>query len=344
MKDFFSQHLFTIQQNTITPAILAGSLLIIILAVVLTLIVRSKKRKNRYLATIIWVIALFVVLSLLGVNLKKTFSWTLIDTKDFTLSLWDLILVVLILLLTRLAVTGLKKLFSRAFEEKHLDRRKTVPFLNVISYTIWVIAILIALKSIGLNMSILLGAGAALLVGVGFGLQHIIADIISGILLWFEGNLKVDDVVELKNGIIGKVLEIGLRSSKIQTRDDIVMIVPNSKFVVDEIINWSHMDIHTRFYVQVGVAYGSDIRKVEKLLLDCALKHPDVSRKQKPFVRFIDFGNSSLDFQLFFWTVKVFRVENIKSDLRFAIDQAFHENQITIPFPQQDVHLFQPES
>ncbi|MCK4677547.1 MAG: mechanosensitive ion channel [Bacteroidales bacterium] len=101
------------------------------------------------------------------------------------------------------------------------------------------------------------------------------------------------------------------------------------------------METRTRFNVYVGVAYGSDTALVEKVLLDCARSHPDIAATPEPFVRFIDFGNSSLDFQLFFWTIKTFRVENIKSTLRFKIDQEFRKNNIRIPFPQSDVHILQ---
>jgi len=118
-----------------------------------------------------------------------------------------------------------------------------------------------------------------------------------------------------------------------------IIIVPNHKFTNDEIVNWSHIETKTRFHVNVGVAYGSEVRLVEKVLLDCAKTNKDISNTPAPFVRFDDFGNSSLDFQLYFFTRKSFRVENIKSDMRFLIDEKFRENNIRIPFPQMDIHV-----
>jgi small-conductance mechanosensitive channel len=151
----------------------------------------------------------------------------------------------------------------------------------------------------------------------------------------------VGDVVELE-GDVGIVKEIGFRTTKIENRDNIILIIPNSKFIGENVINWSHIEQKTRFSVDVGVAYGSDVELVKKVLLECARDHQEVTEYPKPFVRFDDFGNSSLDFQLFFWTDNAFRVENIKSDLRFAIDKKFRENKITIPFPQRDVHIKKP--
>jgi small-conductance mechanosensitive channel len=161
------------------------------------------------------------------------------------------------------------------------------------------------------------------------------------LLILFEGNLKVQDVVQMEDGTIGRVMEINLRTSKIETRDDYIIIVPNHRLISNNIINWSHMESLTRFHVGVGVAYGSDTLQVEKALLDCANDHPDIAAAPKPFVRFINFGDSSLDFQLYFWTKRTFRVENIKSNLRFRIDQEFRKNNIRVPFPQRDVHILQ---
>ena len=130
-------------------------------------------------------------------------------------------------------------------------------------------------------------------------------------------------MIELEETIVGRVIRIGIRTSKIKTRDDVVIIVPNSKLVNDNIINWSHMDKKTRFNVKVGVAYGSDVKLVKNLLLKCAVGNHDIYENPIPFVRFLDFGDSSLDFQLFFWVKNSFAVENIKSDLRFSINQCF---------------------
>ena len=140
--------------------------------------------------------------------------------------------------------------------------------------------------------------------------------------------------------MVDVVKEIGLRTSVVETRDNISLLIPNSKLTNEALINWSHNEKKTRFDVKVGVAYGSDIQLVKKLLLDCAAKHTSVVDSPKPIVRFTNFGDSSLDFELLFWTLNTFRVEDTKSDLRFLIDAAFRENGVTIPFPQRDVHFY----
>ena len=125
----------------------------------------------------------------------------------------------------------------------------------------------------------------------------------------------------------------------VKSRDDIVMIIPNSKFVNEKIINWSHIDKNTRFHINVGVAYGSDVQQVKSILLQCAAQNKKIVNKPAPFVRFLDFGDSSLDFQLYFWANETFEVENLKSDLRFEINADFAKHGIQIPFPQRDVHI-----
>lgn len=145
-------------------------------------------------------------------------------------------------------------------------------------------------------------------------------------------------MVELDT-VVGRVKEIGIRTTKILSRENIVLIIPNSKFTADQVINWSHMEQKSRFDVPIGVEYGSDVRLVEKVLLEVAAEVKGVENEPKAFVRFENFGDSSLDFTLFFWSFDNFLVENIKSDLRFAIDQKFRENNITIPFPQRDLHI-----
>ena len=123
------------------------------------------------------------------------------------------------------------------------------------------------------------------------------------------------------------------------TRDDIVMIIPNSKFINENVVNWTHSNDNTRFHLKVGVAYGSDVDKVKFILEKCANDHPSVTKNPKPSVRFTDFGNSSLDFELLFHSNSVFRVENVKSELRFMIDREFRRSEVVIPFPQRDLHI-----
>ncbi len=272
-------------------------------------------------------------------TIKDVLNLKLIETDSYVITIYSILLVVLIFIATIFILKIIKRLVKGIVSKKTLDTGTAQSIFQIIKYFIWVIVIILVLDTIGVKISIFLASAAALLVGVGLGLQQLFNDIASGIVLLFEGSIKVDDIIELDNDIIGKVIVIGIRTSKIKTRDDVVIIVPNSKLVNNNIINWSHMDKKTRFDVKVGVAYGSDVRLVEKLLLDCAHKNKEISGTPPPFVRFLNFGDSSLDFQLFFWVNKTFVVENTKSDLRFLIEQSFRENGVQIPFPQIDVHI-----
>lgn len=273
-------------------------------------------------------------------KLKDILEYELIKTENFTITPYTLLEVIIILIITWLLLWTIKKVFFRRIKSKHIDKGIGYSVYTILKYIIWVIAISLVLDSIGVKITILIAGSAALLVGIGFGLQQFFKDLLSGVLLLFERSLTVGDVVQLEE-IIGRVKEIGLRTSKIITRDNITVIIPNSKFVEDNVINWSAIDVLTRFHVDVGVAYGSDVKLVEKVLLDCAKVYKDIASDPTPFVRFNDFGESSLDFQLYFWTHNSFWVENIKSDMRFAIDKAFREHKIQIPFPQRDVHIKQ---
>ena len=146
------------------------------------------------------------------------------------------------------------------------------------------------------------------------------------------------DVLDI-GGLVGTVKAIGLRTSTVETRDSITVVVPNSKLVTDNVINWSHFDEKVRFKVGVGVAYGSDTKLVKKILLKIAADHPSVNEKPNPLIRFTNFGDSSLDFELHFFSRNFIHIEDVKSDLRFEIDNAFRENNVEIPFPQRVVWM-----
>jgi small-conductance mechanosensitive channel len=272
-------------------------------------------------------------------TLKEFLNYILVQTKEFDITVYEVLTVLLILLVTYIFIRILQKIIRRRESIKLVDPGRSHAILQIVKYILWIAAIIISLQTLGIKLTLLLAGSAAILVGLGLGLQQIFQDIMSGITILFEGTLKVGDIVEIQDDIVGRVIEIGLRTSKIETRDNIIMVVPNSKFVTDIVINWSHMEKRTRFHVNVGVAYGSDVEKVTRILLQCADKHEKISQTTKPFVRFKDFGDSSLDFQLYFWTTETFQVENIKSEIRYEINALFKEQGVQIPFPQRDVHI-----
>lgn len=272
-------------------------------------------------------------------DFKEILNYPLITSQSMNITVYNLVIVFVIILVTVFTLRFVKVIFKRLIAKKVIDQGASWSIFLIIKYFIWVIIMIVTLDTLGLKISILLASVAALLVGVGMGIQQLFNDLASGIIILVERNLKIGDIIQLDDGTVGRTISIGLRTSMIKSRDDIIMIIPNSKLVNNKIINWSHMEKNTRFNIDVGVAYGSDVKLVEKALLSCAARHKEISSMPAPFVRFQNFGDSSLDFQIFFWSAETFEVENLKSDLRFSINQEFINHGIQIPFPQRDVHI-----
>jgi small-conductance mechanosensitive channel len=272
-------------------------------------------------------------------DLGKILEYELIGTEKITITVFNLIAILIIIIVTKLLLIGIRRILRRQAKKERIDLGTSHAIFQILRYIFWIAAIIIIFDTTGFEITLLLAGSAALLVGVGLGVQEVFKDLISGIFMLFEGNLKVGDIVELEENLVGKVVQIGIRTTKIETRDRVVLIIPNSKFISDMLINWSHMEKKTRFHVNVGVAYGSDVDKVTRILHEAANEHPKVAQDPKPVVMFADFGESSLDFRLHFWTYDTFWVEIIKSELRYAINKKFIENNVTIPFPQRDVHI-----
>lgn len=272
-------------------------------------------------------------------NFEKLINYQLLKTENVEITVSSVIIVVLVFLATFIGLKIIRGLFRRFIKKQETERRSYWSVYLILRYVVWVVVIVLMLETSGVKISVLLASITALLVGVGFGIQQLFSDVASGIVLIFERNLQINDIIELDDGTVGKVIHIGLRTSKLKTRDDVILVVPNSKFVNDTIINWSQMDYNTRFSVKVGVAYGSDTKLVTRLLLQCANNNKNISTHPIPFVRFNDFGDSSLDFQVYFWVREPFLVENTKSEIRYAIDEAFREHGVQIPFPQRDLHI-----
>lgn len=218
------------------------------------------------------------------------------------------------------------------------DSGKKYSIFQLIKYIAYVIGLLAFLHVLGFNISYLLVGSSALLVGLGFGLQNLFSDFISGIIILLDSSVKVSDIIEV-NGIIGRVTEIKFRTTTVITRDDKYIIIPNTDLTKNNLINWTHQNVTSRFEINVGVDYSSDVNKVMKVLQEVVEKNKFVLKKPSPFIRFVDFGDSSLNFTVLFWSNEVFRIENIKSDIRIAIFNAFAENNINIPFPQRVVHI-----
>ena len=262
------------------------------------------------------------------------YSFELTDKIHIDVKTILFLLFILVLTNTILKIT--KKVFKKRLNDE--DKDKFTGVFSFLQYFIYIIVIIIGLESSGVQVSVLLAGSAALLVGLGLGLQTLFQDIISGIFILLDKTLSVNDIVEIE-GKIGKIEEIKLRTTRAVTIDDKVLVIPNHKFLTESLFNWTQNGVQTTEEVTVGVAYGSDVQLVKQILLEVAGNHPQILKVNPPAVLFNDFGDSALQFKLLFSLKNSYAHMRIKSDLRFEIDKKFRENNIQVPFPQRDIHI-----
>lgn len=250
------------------------------------------------------------------------------------------VMIVLVLLLARFVR---RILLKRVLARSKLDGGVQEAIARIIGYIVLALGFVIGLSTMGIDLTSLTVLAGALGVGIGFGLQNIISNFVSGLIILSERPIQVGHRIEVGN-TAGRVVHIGARSSTIITNDNIAIIVPNSEFISGRVTNWSYGgDRSVRFKLPVGVSYGSDPRKVEKLLLEVAAEIEDVLKDPAPAVVFKGFGDSSLDFELRVWTDSMpDRPSAFKSPLYFAIWDKFKKAGVEIPFPQRDLHLKEP--
>ena len=271
-------------------------------------------------------------------------NWPLKIGETLKISVASLVFALVILLVAFLVSRWLRSfLQARLAGRTRLDPGVQYTIERLTHYVVVVIGTLAAL-SVGLSIDVtsLAVLFTALSVGIGFGLQYIAADIASGLILLFERPVRVGDYVTVgvdRQTVEGKVRSINLRTTNVLTNDHITVIVPNSKLVSDNLINWSYADRRARLSVPVGVSYNSDVDLVTNLLLEAAEGVEHVLDTPKPSVQFEEFGDSSLDFRLLVWTDRPRRHPQIKSEIRYRIRRLFREAGVEIPFPQRDLNV-----
>ena len=259
-----------------------------------------------------------------------------VPVGDMRFSALSLVWAVLILGLTRVLIRVFSRVFrDRVLADSGMEEGVKESATTLTSYALWGLGILVALNALGVSATSLTVALGAIGIGLGFGLQNIFSNFVSGIILLFERPIQVGDAVEVQ-GVWGEVAKINVRSTVIQTYDNASLIIPNSEFISSQVTNWSFKDLRIRRKIVVGVAYGSDVDLVKKLLLQAAEEAARVLKRPKADVLFKDFGDSSLVFHLRFWTHVEFFLA-VESEIRFAINRKFAENGVTIPFPQRDL-------
>jgi small-conductance mechanosensitive channel len=269
--------------------------------------------------------------------MQEILNYNLINIGNYKLNVFHLVLVAITLAFTYLTLFVFKSILNRS---RRIETGRKHAIYQLFKYFVWTVSISLCLSEVGINLTVIIAGSAALLVGVGLGLQNLFNDFVSGLIILIDGSIKGNDVIEV-DGLVAKVEEIRLRTSSVVTRDDKHIILPNSKLTANQLINWTIGGDAARFNVEIGVAYGSNTTLVTELLIKSLTNNKHVKQQPAPFVRFANFGESALLFELFFWTDNVFRVENIKSEIRFEIDSLFRENGVVIPFPQLTLHTVQ---
>ncbi len=272
--------------------------------------------------------------------IREVLTYPLIKMGEGSLTLQSLLILgVLFAVVLLLEKIIRERVIMRIFEKTDFPESLEYGLARIMGYVFIVIGWYMALQFVGIDLSSLALIAGGISVGVGFGLQNIINNFVSGIIIFAERPITIGDRVEV-SGIAGRVVKISLRSTTVITNDNITMIVPNADFISQTVTNWSHGDPKVRIRVPIGVAYGSDIQLLEKVLLEIADENPKALKDPKPSVLFDSFGDNSLNFELALWTASMTtRPRRFISTLNFAIEKKLRENNIEIPFPQRDLHL-----
>jgi len=257
-----------------------------------------------------------------------------VKVRQFVMAL--LILVIGILLLKQ----GIRIFRKRVLPRTTLKPNEAVALTKVTYYFGVMIVLLFSMRMVNLPITAFAFVGGALAIGVGFGAQNLINNFISGFIIMAERPIRLGDLIEIE-GSFARVEDIGPRCTRIRTGDNIHILVPNSSFLEKSIVNWTLSDQKVRAHVTVGVAYGSPVREVERLMVRAAKENEKVLPAPEPFVLFRDFGDNALIFYLYFWVSMETMTERLllESNIRFRIDELFREAGIVISFPQRDVHL-----
>jgi small-conductance mechanosensitive channel len=232
-----------------------------------------------------------------------------------------------------------KVVLSRALSHLHISDSQKFALGRFTTYLLFLGGLFIGLQSLGVNLNSLVVFGGAVGVGVGLGLQNVVSNFVAGLILLIEQPIRMGDRIEMKE-TLGDVIRIAARSTWVRTNDNVVIIVPNNEFINNSVTNWTANDPNVRIHIPVGVGYSSDVELVRGLLLKAGSEHPAVLAEPKPLVVFTDYGDNSLNFELWVWTAtRAHAPKLLRSDLYFTLFAMFKEHGIELPFPQRDLHL-----
>ena len=360
IKDIFLSPLFTVEGVEIAALNLIIFAAIIILGILsvrqLKLFLRKQELNEkkfafeginipvfRLIIQLFWVLLLFFAIKSLRINnpsynFEVFLDYEFIRFDDFYIAVFHIFFAIGIYMSGRIILTIVRiYLISRLKKITRADEGTGYVYFQIIKYILICVGIILLMRSMGVVLSTFMQAFLFLSVGVALGMQDIFKDFFSGFLLLFEGSVKVGDLIEIENlkqdqqNFVARILEINMRTSKVETRDGKILIIPNSHLTFQKVNNWTTGNQETRFMIPVTVHYSSDVEKVREILIECAKSHPEVHSGKDIIVRLLNFGPHGYELDLVFWANKNFFIEIHKSDIRFAIDKAFKEKNITYP-------------
>lgn len=273
-------------------------------------------------------------------SLREVMQWPIIQTNDMQITLWSIVYLLVLVGVLFWASRRLQRwLTDGPLLRTKLDVGMRHAAGTLVRYLVLLVGLLMILQTSGIDLTTFNVLAGAIGIGVGFGLQNVVSNFFAGLIIMFERPIKIGDRIVV-GATEGNVVEIGARSTTVLDNDNIAVIVPNSKFITEEVINWQYNNNQVRFRIPVSVAYGSDARQVERLLLEIAGADPDVLDTPPPAVRLLEFGDNGLLFELRAWSSNLIdRKGRLLSQLNFAIYDRFNQEGIEFPFPQRDLHL-----
>ena len=258
--------------------------------------------------------------------------------KDSAISLSSILISILIFVVMIYISRAISKALFAGLGKKGLDSGVRGSLAKFAHYLLVALGIFFALDNLGISMTSFAAVGALLTVGIGFGLQNITQNFISGIIILIERPIKVGDIIRVGNAS-GRVVDIRVRSSIIETRDDVSIIVPNSKILAEEVISETYLSGKSRQKIKVCVAGDSDLELVRKLLVQAAQSHSEAITERPPRAILKNFDEGGLEFELRYWTYNIWQAEAISGEIRCEVVKLFRENKVRIPIPQRDLYF-----
>lgn len=262
--------------------------------------------------------------------LKEILETKILSIGSYELHIYEVVMITAILTISFIV----EKIIKRALgHSRNLDKGTQYALGKVFHYLLLGITFFLSTRILGIDISPLLVGSSVVLVGIGLGLQNLFLDFISGIIILFERSVRVGDILDI-NGVMGKVVKISMRTTKLLTTDNKVIIFPNSFLTKNNLTNYTSADGgDNSFYIEVGVHYNTDISKVQQLLIESALQNPNVDKTKQPIARLVNFSDYSLTMRLIFFSDNVFGVGQTQSEVRIEVLKKFREHNIAIPFP-----------